>query len=115
VAANLLGSAEYVNLHGGSGGALAALYRDVLGRDLDPTGAAIFGPQSPAARATALLASAEYRSDLVEAIYRRFLGRDADAGGAAIWVGQLAIKPTEDVIAALLGDPSGEFYARVTA
>ena len=88
VDAVLIGSPEYYqNLAGGtSAGFAAALYQDALGRPVDSGAAqsveqflAQGGTRSQAA--ANILASNEYRTDLVQSYYMRFFGRPADPSG----------------------------------
>jgi hypothetical protein len=116
VAAALAGSAEYYAVRGGSsaGGFLNALYRDALGRPLDPAGAAGFAGAlaagvGPGQVAAWVFASPEYRSDLVRNLFRRHLQRTVDGGGVAGFLSLLqGGGRDEDVITALLASP--EFY-----
>lgn len=105
VKAQLLGSAEYYNGHGGgtNTGFLAALYRDVLGREIDAAGLAAFsGPMargvSRAQVARLVLASAEAQTALVASLYARYLRRPADAAGLASWVSLLLTRKDQDAV-----------------
>jgi hypothetical protein len=117
VEATIAGSEEYFQLQGGdSQGYLAALYRDGLGRELDPFGRDVFTDAlangvSPHRIATAILSSPELQENLVQGSYRRFLGRDADDFGVAVFTQALGqgARP-EDVLAAVLS--SDEYFAR---
>lgn len=110
--AALIGSLEYYLRSGGtSAGFLTALYRDVLGRPIDPAGeatwtAALSGGATGEQVATSVLAGEEHRRDLVAGWYRHFLRRPADPASLAYWVGQLnAGAGNEQVIASLVSSP----------
>jgi hypothetical protein len=61
--------------------------------------------------ATDILASGEYRADLVNSYYQKYLGRSADPAGLQAWVNALAAGATDELVAAsILG--SGEYFAR---
>jgi uncharacterized delta-60 repeat protein len=116
VAAIIVASAEYYQNRGGgtNAGFLDALYRDALGRAIDPAGATFFtqalaGSESRGQVAAALFGSPEYRQDLVESYYRGLLHRDADASGLASFVQVLGNGARdEEVLAVILG--SDEFF-----
>jgi Domain of unknown function (DUF4214)/PKD domain len=117
--AAILSSPEYFAGCGGgtAAGFLAALYRDALGRDVDPTGLAVFtaGLARGMTRAdvvTALFRSAEYQQDLVEGLYHTYLRRDADPDGLAGWLAVVRNGGREeDLLAAFAG--SDEYAARL--
>jgi hypothetical protein len=134
IEANLLASPEYFVTRGGgtNAGFLTALFRDVLGRAIDPVGLIHFAaqldlgiPRGPVA--LAVLASVENQLHLVDTFYIRFLGRHADAGGLGLFGGLLIrgvrVKQSiytndpslgvrdEQVAAYLVG--SEEYFARV--
>jgi len=95
---------------------LRALYTDVLGRDIDPSGAASWTAalaqgQSRTAVAQQVLASAEADQDFVQAYYHQLLGRGADTGGLNSFVASLlAGARHDDVIVGFLA--SDEFFNR---
>jgi hypothetical protein len=96
---------------------VAALYRDLLGRQPDPGGLAYFTDQLDRGAATRTQVvrqienSLEYRIKVVRDLYRTFLGRDADPFGLNIFVGFLASGGSiMQVRAFLIGSP--EYYAR---
>src|SRR5262249_42264339 len=95
LAAAVASSPEYFQQSGGGAdGFLHALYRDLLGREIDPFGQQTFAQAlaEGAGReqvAAVVLASPEYRTDLVRAVYRRLLGREADDAGLATFVAAL--------------------------
>jgi hypothetical protein len=95
---------------------LCQLYEDLLGRSPDPSAqatwsAALEGGASRAEVARDILASAEYRHDLVAGYYQAYLGRAADPAGLAYWTGQLnSGASNQSVLAGLLG--SAEYYSR---
>jgi len=94
---------------------VCALYEDLLGRAPDAPGLALWqsqlaGGTSRSQVASMLLASQEYRTDLVEGYYQSFLGRPADPSGISSWVGALSAGASDQsVIEGLLG--SDEFYS----
>jgi hypothetical protein len=116
-AAILAGSAEYYQVRGGGtdAGFLAALYQDSLGRAADGPGQAAFQAAlasgwSRSQVAAALLASTEYREQLVQGDYQRLLLRPADSSGLAAFLGALqGGARDEDVIAAIAG--SAEYWS----
>jgi hypothetical protein len=113
--AAVAGSPEYFQKNGNSSdGFLQALYRDLLGRDIDPTGRttliqALAQGASREQVAATLLGSDEYGAVQVGALYQRFLHRAPDALGAATFEAALrnGIRD-EEVIADILGSP--EYY-----
>jgi uncharacterized protein GlcG (DUF336 family) len=116
VEADLLGSAEYFQNRGGGSndGFLDALYRDTLGRPIDPAAqAALDGllakGESRTAVAAGVLASPEHRQALVGGYYQEFLGRAADPSGLAAFTAALGAGTRDEVVVAgLVG--SDEFY-----
>jgi hypothetical protein len=88
---------------------LTALYRDLLGRAIDPSGEMAYSTflangGTRAQVAAAILGSDEYRVDLVQSYYQRFLNRAADPAGLKTFVGALQSGVTdEQVIAAIVG------------
>ena len=114
----VLVSEEYFQTRGGgtNAGWLRAVYRDVLGREIDPSGEASFGAllargASREQVAAAVLTSTEGRQRLVDGLYRQFLRRPADASGLNAFVGLLQRGAREElVIAALL--TSAEYRGR---
>jgi hypothetical protein len=117
VLTDLAGSQEYFDKRGGgtNDGFLSALYQDILGRAIDPSGqtsfeAALAQGATPAQVAAQLFASAEYQQHLVNGIYATYLHRTADSGGLAFFAGQLANGDRdEDVLAQILG--SQEYFS----
>src|SRR5262249_54496897 len=115
--AEIVASAEYYQVRGGGGdvGFLAALYKDALNRNIDPTGLAAFGQAlaqggSRAQVAAAIFASNEYQTDLVSSYYTQFLHRNADAIGLAAFTNALRHGVTDEgVIAAIVA--SDEYFA----
>jgi uncharacterized repeat protein (TIGR01451 family) len=91
VALAILMTPEYRGTHPAAAAFTEGVYRDVLGRDADPTGLeagqvlALF-PGGPAVVAQAVLTSAEARRRLVDSYYADFLGRNADAVGETVWL-----------------------------
>src|SRR5207244_301 len=82
----LVSSPEFLQAHDTVDGFLDALYQDALNRAVDPSGRAgwaqaFAGGASFAQVAAAILASPEYRQDLVTGAYELFLRRQPDPGG----------------------------------
>jgi hypothetical protein len=80
--AAILGSQEYFQTQGGgtNQGFLTALYRDLLARDVDAAGQSLYGGALSAGVsrqqvAGIILASTEYRTDLVRSYYQQYLHR----------------------------------------
>jgi hypothetical protein len=112
VRAALVGSAEYLTLHGGTvAGFLAALYQDALGRQADPAGLNGFAQMLGAGTsrtqvATLFFSSTEYRINLVRSDYDFALERPADADGLIGWLGFLQSGGTDQALLSnLLGSP----------
>jgi uncharacterized secreted protein with C-terminal beta-propeller domain len=120
VRAVILGSPEYFQHAGGTTAAfLNSLYHDVLGRNVDLTGASFFatelkGSYTRAQVAEQVLASPEAKRDLLESCYQLAFQRDADASGLGTYTNALAHGISEDaVLASLFG--SQEYMHRATA
>jgi hypothetical protein len=110
VAAAILASSEYYQMHGGTNTAfLDAIYQDALGRSPDDFGRSFFTLQlyNGASRQTVasqVFGSQEYFSDLVGSYYLGYPGRDADTSGQNFFVQQLQAGGTDEaVLAAILG------------
>jgi hypothetical protein len=94
---------------GTNDGFLNALYQDVLGRAIDPSGQATFTQElaSGVTRtqvATEIFSSTEYRQRLVQSYYQSFLHRPADPSGVNGFVQALQAGSTdEEVIASIIG------------
>lgn len=117
VAASILGSDEYFARAGGTtGGFLQAIYRDVLGRELDPGGQATWGGLLAAGNsrtfvANCVLGSVESNRREVDALYQATLRRSPDASGREAFGSLLdAGASNEQARALLLG--SDEYFAR---
>src|SRR5262249_25819885 len=101
---------EYANGHGGgtTDGLLAAAYRDLLGREIDPTGLAYWGAQLRAGVACevvirGILGSLEAVTNAVTAAYTSYLRRAPDLDGLQAWVDQLSGGPAlRDVLPTFL-------------
>jgi hypothetical protein len=108
--AQLLGCDEYFMTQGltDNGHYLEALYRDALGRGIDPTGQTSWGNAlaNGAGRDTiaqAILSSDEGESRVVDSLYQRHLARSVDPVGLQAFVPALQHGASpEDVTAALL-------------
>jgi hypothetical protein len=93
---------------------VAAVFKDLLHRLVDPTGLAFWTSQLAANASTTQVvqgieSSVEYRTDVVEALYMQFLHRAADPNGLATFVALLSNGGTdEQVAAAILG--SQEYF-----
>ncbi len=92
------------------------VYQDLLGRAPEPGGLSYWSTALSAGAprsgvAAALVASDEYRGDVIAGMYRQFLGRAPDGGGLAYWVGRVDAGMTfEQFQCMLLG--SDEYYTR---
>jgi hypothetical protein len=112
----LLGSDEFFAKHGNSDGFLPALYRVVLQRPIDPSGAQFWGqaPRSTAASrqavAAGFLTSLEADQLQVESLYLQYLHRPADTGGLDIFTTALARGFTSEQVAVILLS-SAEYFA----
>jgi hypothetical protein len=118
IEAVILGSAEYFARKGGgsNSGFLAALYQDVLGRAIDPSGAKTFGQQLaagvPAATVAAqVLQSLESNIHEVQGLYQQLLGRAADPGGLNGFVGDLQAGASNEDVASIIAG-SAEYAGR---
>jgi cyclophilin family peptidyl-prolyl cis-trans isomerase len=107
---SLLGSAEYFSRAGGSNTAfLTALYRDTLGRALDPSGQATYTGllQRGLSRgqvAAFILDSREGHERLVDNFFRQYLRRPIDPAGQQGFAGALDRGATEaEVLGGILG------------
>jgi hypothetical protein len=116
--ANFLGSAEYFQTQGNStnDGWLSAVYLDVLGRGIDPSGLANWTQQlnagvSRTAVANSILLSAEANTRLVEGFYLQYLGRPSDPSGLQGFVGQLTAGVSEESVIQQIVT-SDEFFNR---
>jgi hypothetical protein len=118
--ARVAGSPEYFARNGATAdGFLRALYRDLLGRDVDTSGLARFR-QRLARGATrqqvvaAVLGSDEYRGNLVRDLYRQLLRREASpAEVAARLTAMRGGQHQAALTAAILG--SREYYLRAVS
>ena len=120
VESSILISPEYFQRAGGSiAGFLGALYHDVLGRGLDPSGAMLYGqllsmaPTLPMRSlvAGAVVGSAEANQDAIKNDYQTFLRRGVDSAGLNMFAGALDHGlPADTVLAAIVG--SDEYFAR---
>jgi Domain of unknown function (DUF4214) len=117
VQAALVGSSEYYQQRGGGNndGFLDALYGDLLGRGVDAIGRsawdqAMQSGTTPGQVATRILASNEYRQDLVTGYYEQVLHRAPDTTGLGAWVNVLqGGGRDQDVVAGILG--SEEYFS----
>jgi hypothetical protein len=115
LAALIVGSPEILQKAGGTlDGLLDALYRDALGRTVDPAGRAAFDQASAAGMtptdiAWAILNGDEYQSHVVQALYTRLLHRGATPDEQAAWIAYLRQgNSSESIVAALAA--SDEYY-----
>jgi uncharacterized delta-60 repeat protein len=118
VEAVLLGSPEYLNRVGGTNDAfLTALYRDVLGRPIDPSGSsgytfALGHGSSLADVAGAVLTSGEADVLRVQGYYQSFLHRPADYNGTVDFEDALLGGARDEaLIMTIVG--SDEYFARL--
>lgn len=120
IAAHFYGSEEYYNGVGRTPeGFVDELYRDLMGRESDPSGRAHWVEQLRSGRlnrtqvAGSFYASLESRRDRVEDLYRQVLDRAADSGGRDFWVEEL-LRVGDVALAAHLA-ASDEYYSRSVA
>jgi hypothetical protein len=120
VKAGIIGSEEFLAHAGGTTqGFLAALYRDELGRTVDPAGASIWSAAlaGGAARsdiASQVMGSLEGEQVKVSNLYREVLGREPDAAGGNYWVTALKNGASDETaIAGAVG--SDEFFLQMSA
>jgi hypothetical protein len=113
--ANFIGSAEYIQNHGGTGEAwVQGLYRDLLGRDPDSQGLkawldALHAGTVPSAIAHGFAASAEREGMRIRDDYRTYLSREPEAGIVSAWVDAfLHGASNENVVAGFAA--SAEYY-----
>jgi hypothetical protein len=119
LAAVIAASPEYFQRIGGgtNDGFLTALYRDALGRDIDPVGRAAYSQAlaqgaSRGQIAAAIFASTEYLQNLVQSFYQTFLHRGADPIGLNAFLTALQNGAHDDeVIATIVASP--EYLANV--
>jgi Domain of unknown function (DUF4214) len=115
VKSQILGSAEYFRLAGGTNeGFINQLFNDLLNRPADP-GAQMFlkllGMESRAQVALIVLTSLEYDQRTVEGFYKQFLNRMADSHGLNLYVDLLQHGMTDEVVIDLIIG-SNEYFAR---
>jgi hypothetical protein len=113
--ASFLGSAEYIQSHGGAGaGWVEGMYDDLLGRDADSGGLSYWTGVLANGGVTyyvalGFAASAEREKQRIGEDYQVYLGRALDSAGQTYWVNQfLNGARNEDVIAGFVGSP--EYY-----
>lgn len=115
----LTSSTEYFQTQGGGMdlGFLTALYRDALGRAIDPSGlstwsTALASGASRAGVASGIFGSTESRTDLVQDFYQELLDRTAEAAGLNAWVAALAGGARDQqVIAGIASGP--EYFSKL--
>jgi hypothetical protein len=123
VGAAIASSPEFVNANGGTAtSAMAALYQDALGRQIDPQGSNTVSQDLQAGESffqitLMVFDSNEYHQLQVKADYSAYLGRTPDATGLSYWSSVLdSGVSNEMVLALMLGDPTnGEFIKRTSA
>ncbi len=120
IALNLLGSPEYVRLHGGTvGDVVAALFQDLLGRKADPGGALAWGLAIQEGVPVEVVAGALFESKEgagfeVDSLFEQFLGRPPDSAGSQFFVDALqAGAPVEQIVTDLVSSP--EYLTRSRA
>jgi large repetitive protein len=119
IKAQMLGSVEFFNGHGGGSNPsfLNALYLAVLNRPVDSSGVQSFLPflnagGSRVSVAQAVLGSVEAQQVTVQSFYNRFLHRSADPNGLAGWVNLLLARKDQNlVIAGIAG--SDEYFGNL--
>jgi hypothetical protein len=115
---DLVSSPEYWQARGRGkvDGFLIALFRDALGRQIEPAAVTYFAGKmangaSAADVADAIFSSDEYHRLRVDALVEQFLDRRADSGALAYFAGELDNGNTDEfVIAQLIS--SDEYYAK---
>jgi hypothetical protein len=119
VEADIIGSGEYIN-NRGSGtvlGFLSAVYNDVLGRALDPSGQVTWGTLlamnvPPSQVALDIIDSTESITAGVQSFYTHFLNRPADSFGLNSFVDAIQHGVhAEQVVADILG--SDEYFSQI--
>lgn len=121
VSAILIGSQEYYETRGGgtNNGFLAAVYEDVLGRGIDPSGQLFFSDELAQGRtrehvAHDVLTSDEYKYVVVDYLYTTYLGRAPDSVGLAGWTNYLKQGASDQaVLAGILA--SDEYFHHIGA
>jgi uncharacterized repeat protein (TIGR01451 family) len=115
----IIGSDEYFQTRtaGTTAGFLSAIYRDALGRSIDPIGQAAFSQAlasgaTRAAVAAMILASDESHLDMVEGYYAQYLHRSADNVGLDYFISSLhAGVSDQEVLTSIVA--SDEYFSRV--
>jgi Domain of unknown function (DUF4214) len=117
----LMGSDEYFQ-KGSKGNSdndtfVKAMYSDVLGRSVDPSGEAYFVSllthgTSRSQVVGAIIYSTENLSNTVDGYYEFLLGRPSDSGGNSYWTAQLQHGARDELIVALIIG-SDEYYSLV--
>jgi uncharacterized delta-60 repeat protein len=115
----LVSSTEFRQTQAGgtNDGFLNALYQDALNRAVDPAGRstwdqAFTNGASSAQVASAILASTEYRQDVVKQGYELYLRRQADPSGLSTFTNLLNQGTRDEVVYAfIIGSP--EYFQRV--
>jgi autotransporter-associated beta strand protein len=118
--AQIVASPEYLQRRAGgnTNNFLAAVISDAFNRSITQADRSMSGDHFGSTRdrrevAEKLLATTEYRQDLVQSDYGRYLHRDADAGGLNMSVAALNNSlRDETLIAAIVGSP--EYLDRIT-
>ncbi len=115
----LVSSPEFVQGqgHGTRDGFLDALYQDALNRAVDPGGRAAWDQAFAngatfAQVAAAILASQEYRQDIVTLGYEHFLRREPEAAGLNGFTAMLAAGARDQQVYAIMVG-SDEYFQRV--
>ena len=103
-------------------GTVGALYVDLLGRSVDPSGlsywSSVLASGAPVTQVIrGIMASAEYKDRVINALYEKYLGRPADAAGLANFLPLLASSGSEAVAAAARSvrrssSPAGRWHQR---
>jgi hypothetical protein len=95
---------------------LTGAFNDILGRAPDPSGFNLFLGQLQSGRsrfsvASQLLASDEYRRNLVQSYFTKFLGRSADEGAFSVFVGAMRLGLSDEAIISILV-ASNEYFQK---
>jgi len=97
---------------------ISKIYPDLLNRPADTAGLNVFGAALQAGQltrpavVTAIEASPEYRTGLVQGLYSQLLHRSADAAGLAAFTNFLGLGGTPEQVAALLAGSPEYFQSR---
>ncbi|MEX2558743.1 MAG: DUF4214 domain-containing protein, partial [Pirellulales bacterium] len=103
VQAGIIGSREFYRFSGNTdAGWVKALYKNVLGREVDEAGlkhwVKYIRSHSKQSVVLGFVTSDEYRLDMVQCWFHEYLGRTLDQGGAQYWLQQMKRGVTQESI-----------------